>query len=115
MCCYFLIHIIFFMPMKSETDKILSEPVQYLKSVGPKRAEAFRKIGIVTVKDLLFYFPSRHLDRTTTLNSAKAHTYLINGFAGELTIIAKVADTEKLRFGKKELFKVQMRELDRFF
>jgi ATP-dependent DNA helicase RecG len=103
------------MPMKSETDKILSEPVQYLKSVGPKRAEAFRKIGIVTVKDLLFYFPSRHLDRTTTLNSAKAHTYLINGFAGELTIIAKVADTEKLRFGKKELFKVQMRDSTGFF
>ena len=77
MCCYFLIHIIFFMPMKSETDKILSEPVQYLKSVGPKRAEAFRKIGIVTVKDLLFYFPSRHLDRTTTTQLRKS-TYISN-------------------------------------
>jgi ATP-dependent DNA helicase RecG len=101
--------------MKSETDKILSEPVQYLKSVGPKRAEAFKKIGIVTVKDLLFYFPSRHLDRTTTLNSSKAFSYLLNGYAGELTIIAKVADKEKLRFGKKELFKVQMRDSNGFF
>ena len=89
--------------MKSENDKILSEPVQYLKSVGPKRAEAFKKIGIATVKDLLFYFPSRHLDRTTTLNSAKAFSYLINGYAGELTIIAKVADKEKLRFWKERI------------
>jgi ATP-dependent DNA helicase RecG len=101
--------------MKSEADKILSEPVQYLKSVGPKRAEAFKKIGITTVKDLLFYFPSRHLDRTTTLNSAKAFSYLVNGYTGELTIIAKVADTEKLHFGKKELFKVQMRDSTGFF
>jgi len=101
--------------MKSETDKILSGPVQFLKSVGPKRAEAFKKIGITTVKDLLFYFPSRHLDRTTTLNSAKAFSYLINGYLGELTIIATVADVEKLRFGKKELFKVQMRDATGFF
>jgi ATP-dependent DNA helicase RecG len=101
--------------MKSESDKILNEPVQFLKSVGPKRAEAFKKIGIATVKDLLFYFPSRHLDRTTTLNSGKAFSYLINGYAGELTIIAKVADKEKLHFGKKELFKVQMRDSTGFF
>lgn len=101
--------------MKSEEDKILSGPVQYLKSVGPKRAEAFKKIGITTVRDLLFYFPSRHLDRTTTLNSSKAFSYLVNGYAGELTIIAKVADKEKLRFGKKELLKVQMRDSTGFF
>jgi ATP-dependent DNA helicase RecG len=101
--------------MNSETDKILSEPVQFIKSVGPKRAEAFKKIGIVSVKDLLFYFPSRHLDRTTILNSSKAFSYLMNGFAGELTIIAKVADKEKLHFRKKELFKVQMRDSTGFF
>jgi ATP-dependent DNA helicase RecG len=101
--------------MKSETIKLPSEPVQYLKSVGPKRAEAFKKVGIVTVKDLLFYFPSRHLDRTTTLNSSKVFSYLINGYAGELTIIAKVADKEKLHFGKKELLKVQMRDSTGFF
>ncbi|MDR3627185.1 MAG: ATP-dependent DNA helicase RecG, partial [Ignavibacteriaceae bacterium] len=101
--------------MKSEEDKILNGPVQYLKSVGPKRAEAFKKIGITTVRDLLFYFPSRHLDRTTTLNSSKAFSYLVNGYAGELTIIAKVADKEKLRFSKKELLKVQMRDSTGFF
>jgi len=43
----------------------LSTPVQYLKGVGPARAKILEKIGIETVEDLLYYFPRRHLDRTT--------------------------------------------------
>ena len=101
--------------MNSKNEKILSQSVQYIKSVGPKRAEAFKKIGIKTVKDLLFYFPSRHLDRTTVLNAAKAYGYLMNGYDGELTVIAKVVDKEKRRFGKKELLKVQFRDSTGFF
>ncbi len=101
--------------MNSEKEKILSQPVQYIKSVGPKRAEAFKKIGISTVRDLLFYFPSRHLDRTTTLSASKAYGYLMNGYEGELTIIAKVADKEKRFFAKKGLLKVQFRDSTGFF
>jgi ATP-dependent DNA helicase RecG len=37
--------------------------IQYVKGIGPKRAEAFRKVNITSVQDLLFYFPYRHLDR----------------------------------------------------
>lgn len=37
--------------------------IQYVKGIGPKKAEAFKKIGIFSVYDLLFYFPYRHLDR----------------------------------------------------
>ena len=32
-------------------------PVQFLKGVGPARAEIFAKLGVVTVGDLLEYFP----------------------------------------------------------
>ena len=32
-------------------------PVQYLKGVGPARAEAFAKLGVQTVGDLLEYYP----------------------------------------------------------
>jgi ATP-dependent DNA helicase RecG len=41
--------------LKSEIT--LSTPVQYLKGVGPARAEAFAQLGIHTVGDLLEYFP----------------------------------------------------------
>ncbi len=38
--------------------------VQYLKGVGPKRAEKLEKLGIRTVWDLIHHFPRRHDDRT---------------------------------------------------
>jgi ATP-dependent DNA helicase RecG len=97
---------------------VLSSSVQYLKSVGPKRAESFKKIGIDTIRDLLFYFPTRHLDRTTTLTSAKAYGYVMNGYDGELTIIGKVEDKEKRIFGgkgRKEILKVHFRDSTGFF
>lgn len=91
-------------------NKDLSTSVQYIKSVGPKRAEAFSKIGIRTVEDLLYYFPTKHLDRTTILNTAKVAQIVLNGFDGELTVIGKVVDTELIRYGKKQIFKVQMKD-----
>ncbi|MCW8804749.1 MAG: ATP-dependent DNA helicase RecG, partial [Ignavibacteriaceae bacterium] len=64
---------------------------------------------------LLYYFPSRHLDRTTVLTAAKAYGYLMNGYDGELTVIGKVFEKEKKRFGKKEVLKVQFRDETGFF
>ena len=104
-----------FTQMISQKENILAQSVQYLKSVGPKRAEAFKKIGINNIRDILFYFPVRHLDRTTTLTAIKAYGYIMNGYDGELTIIAKVEDKEKRRFNRKELMKVQFRDATGFF
>lgn len=101
--------------MNLKNEKILDQSIQFLKSVGPKRAEAFKQIGIETIRDILFYFPSKHLDRTTTISAAKAYGYVINGYEGELTIIAKVVDKEKRRFGKKEIMKVQLKDSTGFF
>jgi len=96
--------------MKSEKENILESSVQYIKSVGPKRAESFSKIGINTIRDLIFYFPSRHLDRTTVLTVSRAYGYAINGYDGEATIVAKVVDKEKRNLGRKEILKVQLRD-----
>ena len=101
--------------MKSNKENILGQSVQYIKSVGPKRAESFGKIGINTIRDLLFYFPSRHLDRTTVLTAAKAYGYVMNGYDGELTIIARVEDKENRNFGRKEVLKVQFRDSTGYF
>ena len=101
--------------MKSDSKNLLDQSVQYLKSVGPKRAASFSKVGIENIRDLLFYIPSRHLDRTTLLTAAKAYGYLMNGYDGELTVIGKVFEKEKKRFGKKEILKVQFRDSTGFF
>jgi ATP-dependent DNA helicase RecG len=101
--------------MNNSNENILTRSVQYIKSVGPRRADSFRKIGVESIRDLLFYFPSRHLDRSTTLTAARAYGYVLNGYDGELTIIAKVEDVEKRRFGRREIFKVQFRDPTGFF
>lgn len=44
---------------------ILDTPIEFLKGVGPKRAEVLQKeLGIFKFADLLFYFPFRYIDRT---------------------------------------------------
>jgi ATP-dependent DNA helicase RecG len=42
----------------------LDSPVQYVKGIGPKRAEVLAKIEIRTVEDLLSHYPRRYLDRS---------------------------------------------------
>lgn len=44
---------------------ILSSPIEYLKGVGPQRADLLKKeLNIFSFRDLLEHFPYRHLDRT---------------------------------------------------
>ena len=51
-------------PVAAETHTTLTPdtPVRYLKGVGPKTAERFEKLGIVTLADLLCHYPRRYLD-----------------------------------------------------
>lgn len=43
----------------------LNTPVEYLKGVGPQRGQLLRsELGIDTMKDLLFHFPFRYIDRS---------------------------------------------------
>ncbi len=44
---------------------ILKGSVQYLKGVGPRRAERFAKLGVRTGQDLLYHLPYRYEDATT--------------------------------------------------
>ena len=43
----------------------LDTPVTYLKGVGPARAEALRRLGIITAGDLLYHVPHRYEDAST--------------------------------------------------
>ena len=44
---------------------LLSSPIEYLKGVGPQRAELLKKeLSIYTFGDLLQHFPHRHVDKT---------------------------------------------------
>jgi ATP-dependent DNA helicase RecG len=43
----------------------LDRPVQYLTGVGPKRADAFGRLGVSTARDLLYHTPRRYDDAST--------------------------------------------------
>lgn len=43
----------------------LDKPVQFLKGVGPARSEKLGRMGIVTVRDLLYHIPRRYEDAST--------------------------------------------------
>jgi len=49
----------------NKSSNLLETPVQYLKGVGPRRAKVFESIEIKTLKDLIYYFPRKYLDRTS--------------------------------------------------
>jgi ATP-dependent DNA helicase RecG len=47
------------------TASILNNPIEYLKGVGPQKADLLKKeAGIFIFNDLLEYFPFRHIDKT---------------------------------------------------
>ena len=39
-------------------------PVTHLKGIGPKGAERLRRLGVYSVRDVLFHLPLRYQDRT---------------------------------------------------
>ena len=60
------------MPAEARTTLTPDTPVRYLKGVGPKTAERFEKLGIVTLADLLCHYPRRYIDFTKTFSIAEA-------------------------------------------
>ena len=50
--------------MNTQVD-LLQTPIEFLKGVGPKRADVLRKeFEIFTFEDLLLYYPYRHIDKS---------------------------------------------------
>ncbi len=68
-------------------EDFLRTPIEYLKGVGPKRAEVLRReFGIFTYNDLLYYFPFRHVDKSTVYKVCDIQTegnYML--FKGDIT------------------------------
>ena len=56
-------------PYRGSADAVVTQlenlrtPVQFVKGVGPKRAEQLATLGLTTVDDLLFHLPFRYEDR----------------------------------------------------
>ena len=60
------------MPAEHHTTLTPDTPVRYLKGVGPKTAERFEKLDIVTLADLLCHYPRRYIDFSRPYSIAEA-------------------------------------------
>ena len=62
----------------------LDKPVQFLKGVGPRRAERLQRMGILTARDLLYHVPRRYDDASTITPVALAQVGMDVTVAGEV-------------------------------
>jgi ATP-dependent DNA helicase RecG len=86
----------------------LSNPVKYLRGVGPQRAAALEERGILTVSDLLGYLPFRYEDRIR-------FTPIAEIIPGQVhTIFAEVAHgggtTVRFARSRRSIFHVAVRD-----
>ena len=61
-------------PIVDNRNISLDQALAYLPGVGPKSAEKLAKLGLLTVRDMLYYYPRDHLDyaRQVTIRELQA-------------------------------------------
>lgn len=112
----------------SESRKLLlTSPLQYVRSVGPKRAEAFASQGLHTVQDLLHYIPFSYIDRTNIHTISDILSRLRKeeisqdtipeefsdiSIKSEYTVTATIIDVKEKKFGasKRSMLIVTVRD-----
>lgn len=62
----------------------LNDNITYLKGVGPKRAENYKKLAVKTVKDLLYHFPRNYIDLTSPTMIKDTQIGEIHAVAGRI-------------------------------
>ena len=89
----------FCIPMAT-SYQLLATPIEYLKGVGPHRAELLKKeLNIFTFGDLLHHFPFRYIDRTSfyKINQLMPNTQYVQ-------VIGKVMEKNVVGDGKGKRF-----------
>ncbi|MBI5474360.1 MAG: ATP-dependent DNA helicase RecG [Ignavibacteriae bacterium] len=96
------------------SPNILSQPIQFLKGIGERRADVLKKFGVQTVHDLFFYVPRRYLDRTSIVTIEQLRqTYFrspdqtMNEAADvqkDFTVVGDVRSFRVMGMGKKSRF-----------
>jgi len=72
-------------------------PVQYLKGVGPAKAEIFAKLGVETVGDLLEYYPRdwNFLPEPSKINQMRPNE--------NITIVGMIESTDYQSYRRQEV------------
>ena len=53
-------------------SELLQKPIEYIKGVGPNRAQLLKnELGLYTLQDILYFFPNRYIDKSTYYTPAE--------------------------------------------
>jgi len=78
---------------KTVVTQSMDSPITVIRGISSSLATKFNKLGVRTIRDLLFFFPHRHLD----YSQRKYISQLTEG--EEETIIANVWQAQEIRLG----------------
>ena len=84
----------------------LSQNIQFIKGVGPSRAEVLHRLGIYTLEDLITYYPRNYEDRSNLKKIAELSFGEMSAFKG--TVFSRVVET-KIR-PKMAIYKLIVRD-----
>ncbi len=71
-------------------------PLQYIKGIGSRRAEALAEIGIESLEELITFFPRKYIDARKVIKLSEAKNYLWQS----VTIHGKVLSSRHFDFPK---------------
>jgi ATP-dependent DNA helicase RecG len=84
----------------AEHSDILSSPLQYIKGVGPKISQIFKKNGISTIEEALYFIPRDYEDR-------RQITFIANLKPDQFaTLLVEITNIQTIRRGKNNFLNI---------
>ncbi len=79
--------------LRQVVNQSIDSPITVIKGISSSLAIKFNRLGVKTVRDLLYFFPRRHLDYS------QRHSVSQLGVGEEQTIVANVWQAHEIRLG----------------
>ncbi len=83
----------------------LKTEIQFLKGVGEKKAEILKKdLDIYTVEDLLYFFPSKYIDKSQIYQISDIHSSI----SSSIQIKGRISNPELIGTGRNQRLKARL-------
>jgi ATP-dependent DNA helicase RecG len=80
---------------QADIDENLDAPITTLRGLSAKMSPKFRRLGVRTVRDMLYFFPRRHIDYSKQKTIAQLEV------GEEQTTVATVWQAQEANFGRR--------------
>ena len=83
----------------------LKTEIQFLKGVGEKKADILKsELNIYNIEDLLYFFPSKHIDKSKIYQISEIHSSI----SSSIQIIGRISNIELIGLGRTQRLKAKL-------